>query len=421
MAPRAPFPSPGLRDRVVNAPLPPSLPGSPALPVSALVHARTDTGRVRPHNEDAFLVADLEAGTTVSVDGETLRTPVPPHGLLFLVADGMGGAASGELASSMGSVFVLEALLAQWTPAPPSVEAFVEALRDATMDANGRLHRFAQEHPEHRGMGTTLTVAGVLGDRLYLVQVGDSRAYLVRDGEARQLTRDQSLTQRLVELGEITAEQAETSVRRNIILQALGPEAQVVVDLTHQPLRHGDTLVLCSDGLSGLVSPADLATAVSSATDLATLTERLVAQANDRGGPDNITVVAVRFEGDGLSPVQAGDPVGYTVYPLSGTLSDGASPMALSPALASHLRADPTPRFGTPVPPPEVIAQARAAAAGATASAAASAATSPSPVESAPDALPLAERRARALPVQVALALLGASALLWAVATLLGR
>ncbi len=388
------------------------------------MHACTDTGRVRPHNEDTFLVADLEAGAPVSFQAGPQQATVPPHGLLLLVADGMGGAASGELASSMGSAFLLEALLAQWTPAPPAVGTFVEALRDATVDANQRLHQYALAHPEHRGMGTTMTVAGVLDDQLYLVQVGDSRGYLVRDGVARQLTKDQSLIQRLVELGELTAEQAEASTRRNIILQALGPEAQVVVDLTHQPLRDGDVLLLCSDGLSGLVPPDELAELAAAHVDEAALCEALVARANARGGHDNITVVVARFRGEGLGPAQPGDAVGYAVYPLAGTLNDGSVPTALSPALGAQLRADPTPRFGTPAPSPEVIAAARAAQAAALAApvAAEALASVRAPVATVPaDMARLEERRARALPVQVALGLLGAAALLWALANLLQR
>jgi protein phosphatase len=336
----------------------------------------------------------------------------------------MGGAASGELASSMGSAFLLEAVLAQWTPVPPAVDTFVEVLRDATVDANQRLHRYAVAHPEHRGMGTTLTAAGVLDDQLYLVQVGDSRGYLVRDGVARQLTKDQSLIQRLVELGELTAEQAEASTRRNIILQALGPEAQVVVDLTHQPLRDGDLLLLCSDGLSGLVSPDELAALAAAHEDEAALCEALVAQANARGGHDNITVVVARFHGEGLGPAQPGDAVGYAVYPLAGTLNDGSVPTALSPALGAQLRADPTPRFGTPVPSPEVIAQARAAQAAVreAPTVAGGVAAIREPVATvAAETARLEERRARALPIQVALGLLGAAALLWALANLLQR
>ena len=408
----------------MTVPPPPSLLQPPVPPVHVRLHACTDTGRVRPHNEDTFLVADLEAGAPVSFQAGPQHATVPPHGLLLLVADGMGGAASGELASSMGSAFLLEALLAQWTPAPPAVGTFVEALRDAVVNANQRLHHYAMAHPEHRGMGTTMTVAGVLGNQLYLVQVGDSRGYLVRDGVARQLTKDQSLIQRLVELGELTAEQAEASTRRNIILQALGPEAQVVVDLTHQPLRDGDLLLLCSDGLSGLVSPDELAALADAHAEEAALCDALVARANARGGHDNITVVVARFHGEGLGPTQPGDAVGYVVYPLAGTLNDGSVPTALPPGLGAQLRADPTPRFGTPAPSPEVIAQARAAQAAVREAppAADGPAALREPVAAvATETARLEERRARAFPIQVALALLGAAALLWALASVLKR
>ena len=126
-------------------------------------------------------------------------------------------------------------------------------MKEAVELANQQIYGYAREHPEVRGMGTTVTAAGVNGDDLYLAQIGDSRAYLVRNGEAIQLTKDQSLMQRLVDAGELTEEEAEQSERRNIILQALGPDPRVKVDLTHQTLRRGDTLIICSDGLSGLV------------------------------------------------------------------------------------------------------------------------------------------------------------------------
>ena len=230
------------------------------LRVVARVFGLTDVGRSREHNEDTFLVANLESGQRVGFEREALDVPAPAHGLLFLVADGMGGAASGELASSMASNVVLDMLCDEWKELnlPTSLD-FACALRDATMEANRRIHDFARLNPEHRGMGTTATIAGLLGDTIYVVQVGDSRAYLLRDGQAKQLTKDQSLMQRLVEAGEMTQEQAESSDRRNIILQALGPEAVVTVDLTHQQLRRGDTLILCSDGLSGLVKGDEMA------------------------------------------------------------------------------------------------------------------------------------------------------------------
>jgi protein phosphatase len=163
-------------------------------------------------------------------------------------------------------------------------------------------------------MGTTATIAVLLGDRLFLAQVGDSRAYLVREGVATQLTKDQSLMQRLIEAGELTEEEAAQSERRNIILQALGPEPSVKVEITQQPLRRDDVLVLCSDGLSGLVRPEHIAEVITGELDLSVACDRLIAMANDGGGPDNITVVAARFEGEGLQGSRPNDEVRYRAY-----------------------------------------------------------------------------------------------------------
>ena len=139
----------------------------------------------------------------------------------------MGGAAAGEIASEMATDVVLRELRRDWLAhADPDADAFAAALKARRRSRPTREStRYATEHPEYRGMGTTATIAGLLGDTLYLAQVGDSRAYLVRDGVARQITKDQSLMQKLVEAGELTEEEAERSERRNIILQALGPEA----------------------------------------------------------------------------------------------------------------------------------------------------------------------------------------------------
>jgi protein phosphatase len=168
-------------------------------------------------------------------------------------------------------------------------------------------------------MGTTATAVGVLGDRLYLTQVGDSRAYLIRRNTAHQLTKDQSLMQRLVEAGELTEEEAAQSERRNIILQALGPDAKVKVDLTHQDVRKGDLLVLCSDGLSGQVRKDEIARIATETQDLVQACDRLISLANDRGGPDNITVIVARFDGEALRHSKADEAVGHQVYPLIDT------------------------------------------------------------------------------------------------------
>jgi protein phosphatase len=166
-----------------------------------------------------------------------------------------------------------------------------------------------------------VTAVGILGPNIYLTQVGDSRGYLVRKGSATQLTKDQSLMQRLIDAGELTEEEAEKSERRNIILQALGPDPKVRVDLTHQELRRGDSIVLCSDGLSGQVKKPEIAKIVSENEDLSAACSALIALANERGGPDNITVIIARVSGEGVEDPGSDEPVGHTIFPLLDTES----------------------------------------------------------------------------------------------------
>jgi protein phosphatase len=300
---------------------------------SVIVHVfgRTDVGRTREHNEDAFVVADLTRGNA-TLQPEVRTHEVGDRGTLFMVADGMGGAAAGEIASAMAIEVVLRELSDALTAVEaPDKETYAAGLKRATSAANSQIHTFALEHPEYRGMGTTATIAAVLGDTLFLAQVGDSRAYLVRGGVAMQITKDQSLMQKLIEAGEITEEEAEQSERRNIILQALGPEAQIRVDLTHQQVRSNDTLIICSDGLSGQVRIDEIARVVTEEPDLMTVCKRLIERANENGGPDNITVIAARFEGAGLIPPESGDNVGHRVFPLP--TDSGQTPAASRPAV----------------------------------------------------------------------------------------
>jgi serine/threonine protein phosphatase PrpC len=325
---------------VTNASSAPPSSGAPPSkgPIVVHVFGRTDVGRTREHNEDAFVVADLTANRA------TLHPDVRTHisgelGSLFMVADGMGGAAAGEIASAMAVDVVLRELERLWIDASRhDAAAFAQALKRATAAANAEINAFATQHPEYRGMGTTATIAGLLGDTLYLAQVGDSRGYLIREGVARQLTKDQSLMQKLVEAGELTEEEAEHSERRNIILQALGPETSVKVDLTHQVVRRGDVLVLCSDGLSGQVGKDEIASIVSEEHDLVAVCKRLVDRANENGGPDNITVIAARFDGDGLEVPGQSDEVGHAVFPLPDTGQHPALP--LPPADVDRPEAD---------------------------------------------------------------------------------
>jgi PPM family protein phosphatase len=338
------------------------------------VFGRTDVGRTRDHNEDAFVVADL------TTNDASLQPAVRHHrlgakGSLFMVADGMGGAAAGEIASQMAIETVLKEFREHWVAVDnPSSESFARCLRKAAQTANQQIHGYASSHQEFRGMGTTATIAGLLGDTLYLAQVGDSRGYLVRDGVAKQITKDQSLMQKLIEAGELTEEEAAQSERRNIILQALGPEANIKVDLTFQRLRRGDTLVLCSDGLSGQVSRDEIARVISAERDLVLACRKLIDMANEAGGPDNITVIIVRFEGPGLNEIEMdGDEVGHRPFPLSDGQLTPASTPEFSEAPTQPLRRSNAAR----VTPKSVAKPASAAASGA-ASASAAAAGAPS-------------------------------------------
>ena len=285
--------------------------------VHVSVFGKTDLGRTRDHNEDTFLVADLTR-KVASLQPDVREHEVGPRGTLFVVADGMGGAAAGEVASRMAADAIFSHMTTVWTSDGDTIaNRFAYRMKEAVELANNRIHAHAREHPEVRGMGTTATVAGVLGANLYLAQVGDSRAYLVRRGTCTQITKDQSLMQRLVEAGEITEEEAEHSERRNIILQALGPDPRVKVDLTWQPVQKGDVLVLCSDGLSGQVKREEIGQLASETPDLMELCSKLVEMANERGGPDNITAVAARFGGDALPDASSDAGVGHQVYPLA--------------------------------------------------------------------------------------------------------
>src|SRR2546428_1540288 len=293
--------------------------GRSSKPIKVQVFGKTDLGKTRDHNEDCFLVADLTRGER-SLPPTVREHEIGERGALVVVADGMGGAAAGELASQMATDTIFDQMEKMWgTEKELTPQRFAYRLKEAVEVANGQIHAHAKAHPEVRGMGTTTTAAGVLVDHVYITQVGDSRVYLIRNGVAYQLTKDQSLMQRLVEAGELTEEEAARSERRNIILQALGPDPKVKVDLTHQEIRRGDVLVLCSDGLSGQVKKEEIAEIVNSERDLQAACDRLIALANQRGGPDNITVIIARFDGEGLRSAGGEGEVGHQLYPLIDT------------------------------------------------------------------------------------------------------
>jgi PPM family protein phosphatase len=268
------------------------------------VFARTDVGMHRAGNEDSFLVADLSAGK-VGLGPDVSKHLLGERGSLMIVSDGMGGAAAGEIASEMTVTSIRESLVEM----TPSME-ISERLRSAAEIANAQIWNRSQDNPELSGMGATLTAVLVQGTTAYIAQVGDSRAYLMRRGQIKQLTKDQSLAQMLVDTGAIKPEQMD-SVPQNVIMQAMGTQPAVKVAMSAVELCKNDCLVICSDGLSNKVPPNDLREIIEEVEDLTEACRLLIDKANERGGEDNITVVIARFDGEALhSATESGSITG---------------------------------------------------------------------------------------------------------------
>lgn len=286
----------------------------PAVRVTAC--ARTHRGRVRSDNEDGFLVLDLATdGICLSEDGHAqVDVALGGEGAVLLVADGMGGRAGGARASGIAVQAVRESLSREGRGDGPSPVDFTRGLHDALTAANAEILTTASRETELEGMGSTATLAGILGDSVYVAQVGDSRAYLIRGSSVVRLTRDQSLIQDLVDSG-IMDEDDALGVRDNVLLQALGVGAAVRPEVTYHTLCREDVLLLCSDGLSQVVRDAELASIVAEAGGPAGACERLVDLANERGGPDNITVLAARVSGAALGAADQ-EPVARQIWDM---------------------------------------------------------------------------------------------------------
>lgn len=278
------------------------------------VFGRTDVGQIREHNEDNFLVADLTRKSRGLMESDRMQT-VGERGTVLGVCDGMGGAAAGEVASQLAVDIIYEKLTEGDPPADP--DELARRLVFAVEEAGVRIFNEARADRTRRGMGTTATIAALLDSRLFLAQVGDSRAYILRGNQFIQVTRDQSLVNQLIEAGQLTEEEAETFEHNNIILQALGTAETVQVDLTYVDLRRGDTLVLCSDGLSGMIRAEEIKEVLLRIKDPLEACKELTERANLAGGHDNITVIVAEFDGEGLPPAAADDePLRYQKYAL---------------------------------------------------------------------------------------------------------
>ena len=249
---------------------------------SLLMTGKSDPGMVREHNEDCFLT-------------------VPESGIAIL-ADGMGGHLAGEVASAMAIDQVTHSLLNAFAkthrdlPETRDGESFdAAALVEAVKAANSAIYSASMNQPEQAGMGTTIVVATFHDDLLTVAHVGDSRLYRYRDCVLDQVTQDHSMVQELLRRGLMTAEEARTSVNRNLVTRALGIDPMVEVDVTEQPFEDDDVYLLCSDGLNDVLLDEEIAAILAQyPDDLDAAAQQMILDVNARGGPDNVSIVLIR-------------------------------------------------------------------------------------------------------------------------------
>jgi len=246
----------------------------------------SDVGRVRTNNEDSFRIV------------EALN--------LFILSDGMGGEAHGEVASAMAVDVINKYCESEKEDSgatvldevPANISSRTRRLKNAVAQANFQIFQSAQKNPEQRGMGATITALWLKDTLLSIAHVGDSRAYLLRNGNLQQLTNDHSLVAEQVRRGLITPQQAEESEMQSVLLRALGAHPEVEIDVDEVEIIPRDALLLCSDGLTRMVTEPEIAGALQAEIVPSAAAERLIALANENGGIDNITVIVVRFEDD---------------------------------------------------------------------------------------------------------------------------
>jgi PPM family protein phosphatase len=246
----------------------------------------SDVGRVRTNNEDSFRIV------------EALN--------LFILSDGMGGEAHGEVASAMAVDVINRYCESEKEDSgatvldegPANISSQTRRLKSAVAQANFQIFQAAQKNPEQRGMGATITALWLKDALLSIAHVGDSRAYLLRSGNLQQLTNDHSLVAEQVRRGLITPQQAEESEMQSVLLRALGAHSEVEIDTDEVEIIPRDVLLVCSDGLTRMVTEPEIAGALQAETVPSAAAERLIALANENGGIDNVTVIVVRFEDD---------------------------------------------------------------------------------------------------------------------------
>ena len=296
---------------------------------------KTDTGRARADNEDNAYAR-------------------PP---LYVVADGMGGAQAGEVASALAVDEFRGGLVAEGTSE--------QRLTERVQAANRRIYETAHRKLEHEGMGTTLTAVYLDDSNLAVAHVGDSRAYIFRDGELIRLTHDHSLVEELIRRGKLTPEQAAAHPQRSIITRALGIEPEVEVDTWTYPMRAGDIVLLCSDGLTSMVPEPQIARVLAAEHDLDAAGERLITEANEAGGRDNITVVLFRLEEVDAGAAPAEDATVMDLSPaVDEAQADGRNGAGNGDGEITRVHRTPSAVSGgarvPAVPPPEATSSAQA-------------------------------------------------------------
>lgn len=238
---------------------------------------KTDIGKVRKENQDDFSV----------------REDAARHLVAAVVCDGMGGAKAGGLASNLATKTFMDYLDAHLFSSTLKRPSYNNLLTTACAESNGIVYQYSCFDPDYSGMGTTLVGAIIKKDQAYIINVGDSRAYLIRKKEIQQITLDHSLVAEMVRRGEITEEQARSHPRKNIITNALGIEGEIQSDLFHTKLHKGDRLLLCSDGITNMISDEEILIYSQINTASEDFVDRLITRALDLGAPDNITALAV--------------------------------------------------------------------------------------------------------------------------------
>jgi serine/threonine protein phosphatase PrpC len=278
------------------------------------VFGMSDMGRVRKNNEDNFVVCNLTTAE-VSLTPALRNHRLGPRGTLLLVADGMGGEASGEVASQICATTVPKRLYDNLKSLGTVSEAnFVLLLREAIEYANQIIYQKAQSDLLFRGMGTTTTAGILFGPHMFVAQVGDSRAYVIRNQQMVQLTRDQTYLNYLAEIGAELPEDPEKDSRKSILTQAVGSSETVDVKVTYTKMRQGDCILLCSDGLYNMVKVPEVLGVLEGKDGPAAKCKTLIQKANEHGGTDNITLILAEFSGPGLPPADAAAGVEFQEF-----------------------------------------------------------------------------------------------------------